>query len=74
VVTRDPVDTGDHTRHRAGAPTTEHANPHDPNALGDSIGGPADGAGDVRAVAVAVVGTAAVDGVEARHSASLEMT
>lgn len=41
------------------------------HALGDAVGGAADGSGDVGAVTVAVVGTAA-DGVEAVADAASE--
>ena len=51
----DPVDAGDHAGIGAGAVAVEHADGDQLHALGDALGGAADGAGDMRAVAVAVV-------------------
>ena len=73
VVARHPVDARDHARGGAGAAAVEHAHGDEAHALGDAVGRAADRAGDVGAVAVAVVGAAAVDGVEARHRAPAEL-
>ena len=56
VVGRHPVDAGDDARVDAAAVAVEHAHGDERDALGDAVRRAADGPGDVRAVAVAVVG------------------
>ena len=53
---RHPVDAGDDAGGGAAAGAVEHADGDELHALGDAVGRAADGAGDVGAVAVAVVG------------------
>jgi hypothetical protein len=66
----DPVDAGNDARHRSAPVAVQHPHGDQRDALGDSIGRPADRAGDVGAMAVAVVRRAAVDHVvPARHTA-----
>jgi len=50
----DEVDACDDPRHGAGAAGVEDLDGEELGLLGDAIGGAADGAGDVGAVAVAV--------------------
>ena len=69
----DPVDTGDDARGVAAAATVEDAHADQRDALGDAVGAAADGAGHMRAVAVAVVGRAAVDGIVAGADAPGEL-
>ena len=51
----------------------EHPDGDERDALRDAVGRSADGAGDVRAVPVAVVRDAAVDGVEAADCPAAEL-
>ena len=73
MVHGDPVDARDHARPRAAAGAVEHADGDEVDALRDAVRGASDRAGDMGAVAVAVVGRAAVDGVEAAHGSSAEL-
>ena len=65
VVPDDPVDAGDDLGVGAAAGAVEDPYRPQAHALGNAVGGPADGAGHMGAVAVAVVGRSTVDGVEA---------
>ena len=56
----NPVDPGEHIRAKAGAVTVEHPNGHNKCSLGDTHRAARCGAGDVGAVAVAVIKTAAI--------------
>src|SRR4051794_30937643 len=69
---RHPVHALDHPGDGAGAVAVQHPHRDQLDLLGHAVGGTADGAGDVRAVAVAVLGAVAVvDDVVARlHPAS----
>ena len=72
MVGGDPVDAGDHTGVGAFAVAVEHAHGVDRDALGDAVGAAAEDARHVGAVAEAVVGCAAVDGIVAVAEAAVK--
>ena len=55
-----PVDTGDDVEHAAATGTRQHSNGHDRDRFGNTHRLAADGAGNVRAVPVAVLGAPTV--------------
>ncbi len=73
AVVRHPVDAGDHARVGAAPRAVEHAHGDQGHALGHAVGAAADGAGHVRAVAVAVDAGAARHGVVADRGAAAEL-
>ena len=58
MITDRPVDSVHYTRGRATAGAVQNPHGHDGRALGDPVRGAGDGAGDVGAVTVAVLGGA----------------
>ena len=73
MVGGDPIDPGDDVGHRAFALATQHPHGDELHRLGHAGRRAADGAGDVRAMAVAVVGCTAVDRVEPTHRPTTEV-
>ena len=69
----DPVDAGDDLRGGAAAGVVEHPDADQLYSLRHAERGAADRTGDVGAVAVAVIGAAAVDGIESARGPAAEV-